>query len=173
MSSIRIAGCVNDSVVDGEGYRYSIFVQGCPHNCKGCHNPHTHSFDGGRIADTEEFLQEIDDNMLLSGVTFSGGEPFCQAEPLAELAEKIHERELSVWCYSGFTLEQLWAKAVTEPAVGRLLASIDVLVDGPFVDEQKNLELSFRGSENQRIIDMKKTRAKGEPVLWKDSVLWK
>lgn len=170
MSTIRIAGTVNDSVVDGEGYRYSIFVQGCPHNCEGCHNPATHDFDGGTLWEKDDFfkkvLQDIDENILLSGVTFSGGEPFCHAEALAELAEKIHERGLDIWCYSGYTLETLWQKAEEEPAVGRLLENIDVLVDGPFIMEQRDLELRFRGSDNQRLINMKKTRERGEIVLW-------
>lgn len=165
MSSIRIAGTVNDSIVDGEGYRYTIFTQGCPHKCVGCHNPHTHDFDGGHMADTADFLQEIDDNMLLSGVTFSGGEPFCQAGPLAELAAAIHQRDLNVWCYSGYTIEQLWEKAQAEPEVRRLLEEIDVLVDGPFIEAQKNLNLSFRGSDNQRIIDMVESREQGKIVL--------
>lgn len=165
MSSIRIAGVVNDSIVDGEGYRYAIFTQGCPHKCQGCHNPQTHDFNGGCMADTADLLREIDENMLLSGVTFSGGEPFCQAGPLAELAAEIHQRDLSVWCYTGYTLEKLWEKAQAEPEVGRLLEEIDVLVDGPFIEAQKNLNLPFRGSDNQRIIDMVETRIQGQIVL--------
>ena len=90
MASIKIAGTVNDSIVDGEGYRFTIFTQGCPHHCEGCHNPQTHDFTSGKPADTEELLTRILDNPLLSGVTFSGGEPFCQPEPLVELAEKLH-----------------------------------------------------------------------------------
>lgn len=170
MSTIRIAGFVNDSVVDGEGYRYSIFVQGCPHNCEGCHNPQTHDFSSGTEWEKEallaKVLDDIDENILLTGVTFSGGEPFCQAEILAELAELIHKRGMDIWCYTGFTLEVLQEKAETEPAIGKLLNGIDVLVDGPFVMAERNLELSFRGSNNQRVIDMRKTRQKGEIVLW-------
>ena len=159
MASIKIAGVVDDSVVDGEGYRFTIFTQGCPHHCEGCHNPQTHDFTSGKPADTEELLTRILDNPLLSGVTFSGGEPFCQPEPLVELAEKLHDHGLDIWAYTGYTLEEL--SHMDNPAIAELLQNIDVLVDGKFDLEQRDLTLAFRGSRNQRVIDMEKTREAG------------
>ena len=159
MASIKIAGTVNDSVVDGEGWRFTIFTQGCPHHCEGCHNPQTHDFTSGKPADTEELLTRILDNPLLSGVTFSGGEPFCQPEPLVELAEKLHDHGLDIWAYTGYTLEEL--SHMDNPAIAELLQNIDVLVDGKFDLEQRDLTLAFRGSRNQRVIDMEKTREAG------------
>ncbi len=163
MASVKLSGTVNDSVVDGEGWRYTVFVQGCPHGCPGCHNPGTHDFNGGYEGDTDELLKEILENPLLEGITLSGGEPFCQPQPLAELAGKVHEHNLSVWCYTGYTLEQLMAS--DRPGVSELLNEIDVLVDGPFIESERDLTLAFRGSRNQRVIDMEKTRKAGQVVL--------
>ena len=102
---LRIAGTANDSIVDGPGIRFTVFTQGCPHNCEGCHNPQTHSFDGGEIADTIELFEKIRSNPLLDGVTFSGGEPFCQSNALADLGRKIHEIGLNIVTYTGYTFE--------------------------------------------------------------------
>lgn len=163
MASIKIAGTVNDSIVDGEGWRFTIFTQGCPHHCAGCQNPQTHDFQAGREADTDDLLQEILENPLLAGVTFSGGEPFCQPEPLAQLAAQLHEHGLDVWSYSGYTLQEL--QGMHRPEIDALLNGIDVLVDGRFELSERDLTLSFRGSRNQRVIDMKKTRETGTIVL--------
>ncbi|MBQ9365031.1 MAG: anaerobic ribonucleoside-triphosphate reductase activating protein [Schwartzia sp.] len=160
---IRIAGVVDDSVVDGDGYRFTIFTQGCPHHCHNCHNPETWSFDGGRLDDTDEILMELMKNPLLSGVTFSGGEPFAQAAPLADMAKKIHRYGLNVWCYSGYTLEEL--RAMEDDGVNELLDNIDVLVDGEYRESERDLTLRFRGSRNQRVIDMRATRMKNEIVI--------
>ena len=160
---LRIAGIVDDSVVDGEGMRLTVFTQGCPHHCVGCHNPNTHSFDGGRDADTDDILVQVKANPLLSGVTFSGGEPFMQPSPLAKLARDIHAQGLDIWSYSGFTLEELLAKH--NPAIDALLQEVDVLVDGRYEDSQRDLTLSFRGSANQRIIDMNAWRRTGHIKL--------
>lgn len=160
---IKIAGVVKESITDGKGIRYTLFTQGCPHKCPGCHNPLTHDFEGGTWADTEAVFQEFQRNPLLKGITFSGGDPFCQPNPLAELAKQVHALGKDVTIYSGWTYEQLCA--MNNPAVQALLDETDVLIDGRFLEEKKNLELFFRGSENQRVIDMKKTRANGELVL--------
>ena len=160
---LRIAGIVDDSVVDGEGLRLTVFTQGCPHHCVGCHNPNTHSFDGGRDADTDDILVQVKANPLLSGVTFSGGEPFMQPSPLAKLARDIHAQGLDIWSYSGFTLEELLAKH--NPAIDALLQEVDVLVDGRYEDSQRDLTLSFRGSANQRVIDMNAWRRTGHIKL--------
>ena len=169
---LRIAGTVNDSIVDGPGIRYVIFTQGCPHHCTGCHNPQTHDFAGGQDADVEKILDEIFRNPILSGVTFSGGEPFCQAEGLVPIAEDVKEKGKHLMIYTGYLLEQL--QKMENASVHRLLELADVIVDGPFVMEEKNLTLSFRGSENQRVIDMVKTRAAREVVLYRSDYedLW-
>ena len=169
---LRIAGTVNDSIVDGPGIRYTIFTQGCPHHCPGCHNPQTHDFAGGQDADVEKILEEIFNNPILSGVTFSGGEPFCQAEALVPIAEAIKEKGKHLMIYTGYLLEHL--KKMENTGVQRLLELADVIVDGPFILAEKNLTLSYRGSENQRVIDMVKTRKSGEVVLYRSEYedLW-
>lgn len=149
---IRIAALVNDSIVDGPGLRYAVYTQGCTHHCKGCHNPQTHDPKGGRETDTGIIWREIEENPLLSGITFSGGDPLLQPLPLAELAEKAHEKGLSVWCYTGWTWESLMRKS--DPDMMTLLKNVDVLVDGPFLLDQRTLDLPFRGSKNQRLIDV-------------------
>lgn len=161
---IRIAGTVSESIVDGTGFRYTIFVQGCPHGCAGCHNPQTHDFGGGRVTDTDELFNECIQDPLNKGVTFSGGEPFCQAEPLYTLGARFKERGMSLWCYSGWTFEELLKKAEREPFVKKLLSIVDVLVDGRFIEEQKSLALEFRGSKNQRLIDVQKSIEQGSAV---------
>ena len=162
--NIRIAGTVNDSIVDGPGYRYTIFTQGCPHHCPGCHNPQSHDFEGGRVTDTDTILRQVRENPLLDGITLSGGEPFCQPEACRALAEAAHGLGMSVWCYTGYTWEKLMQEA--DPARLALLEAVDVLVDGPFILAQKSLELKFCGSRNQRLIDVRKTRQAGQVTLW-------
>ena len=144
MVNIRIAGIVQESIVDGEGIRLAVFTQGCPHHCHGCHNPETHDFNGGRMIDTSEIIAMLDANPLLDGVTLSGGEPFCQPGACIEIAAAAHLKGLNVWCYTGYTIEQLEGHP--------LLNEVDVLVDGRYMEEQRTLELPFRGSRNQRII---------------------
>ena len=151
---LKIAGIVDDSIVDGEGVRLTVFTQGCPHHCHGCHNPQTWSLDGGHEVDTEEVVQKLKENPLLSGITFSGGEPFLQPAPLAEIARAAHKLGLDVWSYTGFTLEELEKRT----DVQQLLNEVDVLVDGPYVEALRDLTLRFRGSSNQRIIDLNELR---------------
>ena len=160
---IRLAGVVKESIVDGPGIRYAVFVQGCPHGCPGCHNPETHAFEGGEVARVEALFKEFLKDPILKGITFSGGEPFCQAAALSRLAALVHEAGKDVAVFTGYTYEQLID--MQDPGVKALLSETDLLIDGPFLEEQKNLELSFRGSENQRIIDMRKTTPSGI-VLW-------
>ena len=150
---IRLAGIVNDSIVDGTGLRLTVFVQGCPHNCPGCHNPQTHSFDGGYMADTDDILVAAQKDPLLEGLTFSGGEPFMQPLPLADLAKKAHKAGYNIFCYTGFLYEDILKDADKRI----LLENVDFLVDGPFIEAQKSLLLNFRGSKNQRIIDVAKS----------------
>ena len=156
---LKIADIIDDSVVDGEGYRLAVFTQGCQHNCPECHNPQSHDMNAGRWVEIEDILKIIKDNPLLSGVTFSGGEPFLQPKPLTMLAKKIHELNLNIWCYTGFTYEELCMK--NNKDVDDLLENIDILVDGKFIVEQRDLSLLYRGSSNQRIIDLKTKRKEG------------
>ena len=161
---IRIAGTVDDSIVDGPGYRYTVFTQGCPHHCPGCHNPETHDFAGGKTVDTEEIIRQFRENPLLDGITLSGGDPMCQPEPCLTLAQAAHDAGLNVWAYTGYTWEALLAE--DNPARMALLKEIDVLVDGPFLLAQRSLELKFCGSRNQRLIDVRQSLEAGAPVLW-------
>ena len=163
MALIKIAGIVDESIVDGEGYRFAIFTQGCYHNCQGCHNPQTHDVNGGQVVDTDELFEQICENPLLNGVTFSGGEPFLQPKPLAELADKVRQRGLNITVFTGYTLEQLWN--MHDDDVNALLLQTDTLIDGPFVMAKKDISLRFRGSSNQRIINMNETRKQGHIVI--------
>ena len=160
--SLRINGIVPESVVDGPGIRYAVFTQGCPHRCPGCHNPQTHDFSGGEEADPERMLSEIREDPLLRGVTFSGGEPFCQAGALAGIARQVHAMGLDVVTYSGFTYEQLLEMAEADPDTEALLNETDLLIDGPFLIGERDLSLLFRGSRNQRILNLKEMRAAGK-----------
>lgn len=149
-------GIVDDSIVDGPGIRLVVFTQGCPHHCPGCHNPQTHAFRGGVTAHTAEIEERFAQNPLLAGITFSGGEPFLQPEPLCELARFVRRRRKTVVTYTGFTYEELLDKTLLAPdrhAIRELLALTDLLIDGPFVLSRKDLTLPFRGSRNQRLLD--------------------
>lgn len=165
-ASLRIAGIMRESIVDGPGIRFAVFCQGCPHRCPGCHNPETHDFAGGTEVSVEKILAAIDQNPMLKGVTFSGGEPTCQAEGFAALAKAVRSRGLDITMFSGYTWEQLQERAESEPALRELLDMTDILIDGPFIQARRDLTLQFRGSANQRIIDLNKTRETGQTVLW-------
>ena len=156
--NMRIAGIVNDSIVDGPGLRLAIFAQGCPHHCPGCHNPESHDFAGGSDMDTEKIIARMDANPLLDGITLTGGEPFEQPDACRILADAAHARGLNVWAYSGYTFEQLCAV----PEKRRLLEACDVPVDGPFLLEERSLDLRFRGSKNQRVLKVAELLAGGE-----------
>lgn len=158
-NTLRIAGTVGESIVDGPGIRYVIFTQGCPHGCPGCHNPETHDFAGGHEIDTETLLAEIRRNGLVSGVTFSGGEPFEQAEALLPLARQLKADGRHLMAYSGYTYEQLIADS--RAGVRGLLEQLDLLVDGRYEAEHRSLELRFRGSTNQRALDVPASLAEG------------
>ncbi len=166
MAKLRIAGIVPESVVDGPGFRYTVFTQGCRHNCKGCHNPQTHDFNGGYIADTDDLFDEMMEDPLIKGLTFSGGDPFEQPAPLADLARKAHAAGKDIMVYTGYTYEQLLEKAASDPDTGALLRQTDILIDGPFILEQRNLELKFRGSDNQRVIDVPRSLSEGSVVTF-------
>lgn len=159
---IRLAADLQpDSVVDGEGVRTVLWTQGCPHACKGCHNPQTHSFDGGALVDVDYIIEELKTIKNQDGITLSGGDPVCQSDACYEIAKAAHEMGLNVWCYSGFTFE----KMLLNPKHRRLLDQVDVLVDGKYVEEERSLNLYFRGSRNQRIIDVQESLKEGRVVL--------
>ena len=162
---LRLFVTANDSIVDGPGRRYTVFVLGCIHNCTGCHNPGSHDIEGGYEKDVLEIFSEISRNPLLDGVTFSGGEPFLQAKPLCELAKLVKDKNLNIYVYSGFTFEQLLSGANEENGWRELLEISDVLIDGKFEEDKKHYTLLFKGSENQRIIDIKESFKKGEAVV--------
>jgi anaerobic ribonucleoside-triphosphate reductase activating protein len=151
---IKVAGIINESIVDGPGIRMVIFAQGCNHKCKGCHNPNTHTFDGGQLVEVEKIISDIKKNPLLDGVTLSGGDPFEQAEIFSELAKEVKKIGKNVITYTGYTFEQLVTYSYERKGYKELLENTDMLVDGPFVLEEKSLMLKFRGSKNQRIIDV-------------------
>ena len=159
---IRIAGIVPESIVDGPGIRLTVFVQGCPHHCEGCHNPETHDFAAGSIVDTDEIM-EMMDNPILDGITLSGGEPFCQPEACEELTQAAKRRDQNVWIYTGFTFDELMRGGMDER---RLLELADVLVDGPYIQSLRTLDAPWRGSKNQRLIDVQKSMSSGRLVEW-------
>lgn len=151
---LRLFGIVRESIVDGPGLRYVIFVQGCPHHCKGCHNAESHDPNGGFTSTTTRVWESIIKNPSIKGVTFSGGEPFCQAAQLAEIGRCAHDYGLNVMTYSGYTYDKLLEMAEHDNGVHDLLSVTNYLVDGPFVLAERDLSLKFRGSRNQNIYDV-------------------
>lgn len=163
-TTVRIAGIVRESIVDGPGFRFVIFTQGCPHHCPGCHNPESHDPKGGYDCGLEKLKQEIQKNPLLRGVTFSGGEPFEQPVPLLELGHWIKEQGLTLMIYTGYLVENLLEAGKKMPEILELISLSDIIVDGPFIEAKKDLNLLFRGSSNQRMIDGAETIRQGKIV---------
>ena len=183
---LNLAGIMGESIVDGPGIRFAVFCQGCPHHCEGCHNPETHPFDGGTPVRVGRILEQIDKDPILRGVTFSGGEPMCQSKAFLELAKGVKARGLDIVIFTGYRYEDLMdhidnidrideseeqckedlMKLVDRQAAGELLELTDILIDGRFELAERDLTLEFRGSRNQRVIDMAATREQGEVVIW-------
>ncbi|MBE5819518.1 MAG: anaerobic ribonucleoside-triphosphate reductase activating protein [Clostridiales bacterium] len=162
---IKLAGPLqSDSIVDGEGIRTVIWTQGCSHNCKGCHNPETHDFNKGISVDVEDIKKQIMETQNQDGVTLSGGDPLYQIDASLEIAKFCQEQDLNVWCYTGFTFEQLMDMSYRNQKIKDFLNNLDVLVDGKFEENKRSLNLHFKGSENQRVLDVKKSLEKGTPV---------
>ena len=159
-SDLILNGTIQESIVDGPGLRFVIFVQGCPHHCRNCHNPGTHPFGTGIHTSCEEIFAQYRKNPLLSGITFSGGEPFCQAGALARLGRMVIEAGGDIITYTGYVYEDLAASP--DPDIQDLLSVTDLLIDGPYIDEQRSLELLYRGSSNQRLIQT--GRPLNEPI---------
>ena len=162
---MKIAGLVQDSIVDGPGFRFVVFAQGCELCCEGCHNPATWDIDGGASMTTDEIIAEMLSNPLTDGLTLSGGEPFLQAADCVKIASAARENRLNVWLYSGSTYEELVAKSGIKPVIGELLQLTDVLIDGPFMLAGRTLSLKWRGSRNQRVVDVQKSLERGEAVI--------
>ncbi len=165
---LRVAGFADDSIVDGPGIRLTVFFQGCPHHCPGCQNPETWAMEGGVLFTPQEILQRVQRNPLVRGVTLSGGEPFAQAEENAVLVRLLKEAGYEVAAYSGYTFEQLLAGT---PAQRELLGQLDILIDGPYLEKERSLELLFRGSRNQRILNVPDSLAAGKAV-WETRERW-
>lgn len=154
--SIRIAGVVKESTVDGPGFRYVVFTQGCPHKCEGCHNPETHDFNGGMIVKIDDIVEDIKKNPLLKGVTISGGDPFIQSDKVSKLLDKL-DKKLTVIVYTGFEYEYLLKNSNEKNIYLELLKRTDILIDGKFINSLKDENLTYRGSSNQRAIDVKQS----------------
>lgn len=166
--TIRLAGIAYESLVNGPGVRRVFFSQGCNHNCKGCFNPETHNFELGEEKDMDELIEGVISNPLIKGVTFSGGDPLEQADKFAyiakELKNKIKGREFNIWCYTGYKFEYIIDNLEKRIGWKDLINNIDVLVDGKFEEDKKEEGLKFRGSSNQRIIDVKES-LKSESII--------
>jgi anaerobic ribonucleoside-triphosphate reductase activating protein len=165
LMKVRFAGLTHESVTDGPGIRSVLFFQGCPHACSGCHNPQTWSFTGGNEKDVDQVIQSMQITPLLSGFTFSGGEPFAQAPAAVEIAGYVKSRQLSLWIYTGYVWEQLLT-AMNKPGYRDLLTLADVIVDGPYQKQFRSLNLPYRGSQNQRIIRVEDSLQSGKLVEW-------
>lgn len=160
--TLRVLDIVPGTSVDGPGLRTSIYFAGCHHHCEGCHNPQSWDMAGGKSMTIDEIVRIIEENGF--NVTFSGGDPIYQIKPLITLAETLKQRGYNIWCYTGFTFEQL----LENSDIRELLENIDVVVDGPFIQPLRDISLRFRGSSNQRIIDVKKS-SDSQITLWRDN----
>ncbi len=159
---IRLASTLqSDSIVDGEGIRTVVWTQGCPHHCPFCHNPQTHDFNGGKLFEIEEIKEEIKNLKGQDGITLSGGDPMVQPLECLELAKYAHSLGMNVWCYTGYLFEDV----LKNEKMKSLLEEVDVLVDGKFLIDEFSMDLYYRGSRNQRVIDVKKSLEYGEVVL--------
>lgn len=162
--TIRLASLIHDSIVDGEGLRTVVFTQGCPHNCPGCHNQRSIPFDGGTVMNIDVVIQDILKRNL-GRVTFSGGEPFVQAENCYRIAVVLRERGYNLWSYSGYTMDALLRHR--DPYVRKFLEQLDILIDGRFILAERSLQTLFRGSKNQRIIDVPASLRENTPIVAK------
>lgn len=163
---IRLAADLqSDSIVDGKGIRTVIWTQGCAHHCLGCQNPSTWDFNGGDEVDVDDVLKRIDELEGQSGITFSGGDPFFQSAPCAYIAKYAKKKGFDIWAYTGYEFETLIKLSETKKDILDFLKQIDVLVDGKFVIELKSYNCIFRGSTNQRIIDVQRSLKEKKTIL--------
>lgn len=165
MNKISILKILEDTIVDGPGFRTSIYAAGCKHKCTGCHNPESWNIQNGTLMEIDEILEIINKNFLAE-VTFSGGDPFFQIDGFTNLAKRVKkETGKNIWCYTGYTYEKIRKTTV----FSGMLPYIDVLVDGRFVEKRKDLNLYFCGSSNQRIIDVQKSLDQKHTILWQSN----
>jgi anaerobic ribonucleoside-triphosphate reductase activating protein len=162
---IRLAGIVYESLVNGPGIRRVLFSQGCEHNCEGCFNKETHSFNDGKLMDMDDIIKGIRENPMLSGITFSGGDPFEQADKFAYIAKNIKKPDFDIWCYTGYTYEFIIENLDKRLGWKELLSSIDILVDGKFELDKYKSNLKYRGSSNQRIINVQESLKTGKVII--------
>ena len=163
--TIRIAGVIRESIVDGPGLRFAVFTQGCAHACPECQNPETWDFKGGYDCEIDKIINAMAENPLLDGITLSGGDPLYQPEASYTLAQKVKDMGLNVVVFTGYTYEELMELEKKDPWVEKLLGVTDILIDGRYEKDKRDLTLLFRGSSNQRVIDMARSREEGRPVL--------
>lgn len=168
---IRLAGVIRESIVDGPGIRFVVFTQGCIHNCKGCQNPETHDMNGGYLTDTQNIVDAVKKNKIIKGVTLSGGDPLCQPKATLDLCKKLKENGYDIMIYTGYVYENLLKSE--DKDILEILKLCDTLVDGPFVLEKRSLACRFRGSTNQRLIDVQKSLETGKTILrdWEENEL--
>ena len=162
---IRLSGIAYESLSNGPGMRRVLFSQGCSHECVGCFNPSTHSFSGGELKDMDILIEDIKNNPILKGVTFSGGDPLEQADKFAYIAMKVKKLGLDIWCYTGYTYEYIMENLYDKQEINELLKNVDALVDGKFEINRKDIRVKFRGSNNQRIIDVQASLSSGKVVV--------
>ncbi|MDR3329915.1 MAG: anaerobic ribonucleoside-triphosphate reductase activating protein [Mycoplasmataceae bacterium] len=167
-NSIRLAGIAQQSTVNGEGLRKVFFSQGCSHGCKNCFNPETWPFTGGQVFDIDVLVQQVLAEGYLNGVTLSGGDPFQQSEAFAILSTKLKQHKINIWAYTGYTFDELLKISKSNVHIKTMLNNLDVLIDGRFVEEQKDEHLKFRGSTNQRVIDVQKSLKDNKVHLYID-----
>ncbi len=163
---MRLAGLQPESIVDGPGIRFTVYFQGCSHRCPGCHNPETHDPAGGSLVELDQLLAQIESSQAIDGVTFSGGEPFEQTLVAVTLAAEVARLGLDLVIYSGYTFEELIIKSKSDQSTFYLLQAGCLLVDGPFVQAEKDLNLAYRGSRNQRLIDLPRSLNTGKAVIF-------
>lgn len=159
---IRVVDIVPGTSVDGPGLRTSVYIAGCRHRCPGCHNPQTWDFDNGRLMTVDEIMSVIEENGF--NVTLTGGDPLYSVQAITPLVDAISSAGYSLWLYTGY----LWEELLSLPGMEKLLPKIEVIVDGPFELDQRDISLPFRGSSNQRLIDVQASLAEGHAVAWHD-----
>ncbi|MBM6836686.1 anaerobic ribonucleoside-triphosphate reductase activating protein [Clostridium saudiense] len=162
--TVRLAGIAYESLVNGPGMRRVFFAQGCKHNCEGCFNPETHDFSGGEEKNMDDLIKDVLKNKMIKGITFSGGDPIEQAGKFSYMAKAFKDSGLNIWCYTGYTFEELLRKRKEDKGIEELLNNVDVLVDGRFEINNKKDGLRFKGSMNQRIINVKESLNSGNIV---------
>lgn len=155
--NIRLSGILYESLANGPGIRRVFFSQGCKHNCPECFNPETHDFNGGFLWDMDELIEDVKSNPMIKGVTFSGGDPLEQSDKFAYMAKSFKALGLNVWSYTGYTFEYIWENLQSHPYWKELMENIDVLVDGRFEVDKMQEGLKYRGSSNQRLIDVQRS----------------